>query len=295
MKISDEKILQLWKSPLFSASFTGLRNFQTVLKLERNIDVPYDQLQRVFNKEPIFLIHQRKSSHFERRKYDIRGYGDLVQCDLASMYEFDGYKYFLLVVDCYSSRLFAKALKSKDSHEVGKALETIFKKFNGQIYKLESDRGKEFINKTAKSIYKRFKIYYKAKYGKNKAVFVERYIYLVKRKLYMLLRSKLSENWVKYLPIIVKSMNEMPLKKLGYLKPVDITNEADSASVDIAKSNILMPTYKQPTFLEQKNNAKSDSESMKTLKIGDYVYKQFDEKIFDKKYNIAVNLRVVFL
>jgi len=288
MKVSDEKILQLWKSPLFSGSFTGLRTFQAVLKLERNIDVSIQHLYKILSQEPIFLLHQRKSDKFARRKYDVNGYGQIVQCDLAEMYNYDGYRYFLLVVDCYSSKLFVKALKSKDSEVVGKALEAIIKNFKAQIYKLESDRGREFVNKFVKSIYKKYKIYYKSKFGKNKAVYAERYIFLVKRRLYMLLRSKLSENWVKYLPIVVKSLNDLPLKKLGFLKPKDIINEASTVAVTEAKKLELIPTFKQPTFDEQKIRFSEDLFDTKTLKIGDYVYKQFDSKLFDKKYNIAV-------
>jgi len=287
-KPSDEKILQLWKSPLFSASFTGLRTFQAVLKLERNIDVSTQHLYNILSKEPIFLMHQRRSDKFTRRKYDLNGYGQIVQCDLAEMYNYDGFKYFLLVVDCYSSKLFVKALKSKDSLVVGKALESIIKNFKAQIYKLESDRGREFVNKFVKSIYKKYKIFYKSKYGKNKAVYAERYIFLVKRRLYMLLRSKLSENWVKYLPQVVKSLNDLPLKKLGYLKPKEITNEASSVAVSEAKKQHSIPTFVQPSFEQQTLQYEADLTSKKSLKVGDYVHKQFDSKLFDKKYNIAV-------
>jgi len=84
-RISDKKILELWKSPLFSASFSGVRNFQAVLKLEKNIDISKSRLLKILNKEPIFLIHQRKHQNFERRKYDLHHVGELLQVRNASI------------------------------------------------------------------------------------------------------------------------------------------------------------------------------------------------------------------
>ena len=43
----------------------------------------------------------------------------------------------------------------------------------------------------------------------------------------MILRSKLSKDWPHYLPIVTNSLNNTPLKKIGFLKPCDIQSEAD--------------------------------------------------------------------
>lgn len=288
MKKLDKKILELWKSPLFSGSFTGIRTFQAVLKLEKNIDVSRTYLTKLLSQEPIFVIHQRKHQNFERRKVSLHNYGELVQCDLAQMFNFNGYIYFLLLIDCYSSKLFVKPLKNKKSETVTKALEEIIISFKSQIYVLESDRGSEFTARDTKNLFKKYNIVYKSKFGQNKAMFAERYIYLVKRRLYMLLRSKLSKNWVKYLPMVIQSLNNLPIKKLGFLKPKNIVSEKSSVYVDKALEKYSIMKVKQPTFEEQLQNEHFDSVNFKTFKIGDYVYKQFNVKLFEKKYNIAV-------
>ena len=63
---------------------------------------------------------------------------------------------------------------------------------------------------------------YRAKYGKNKAFLSESYIRIVKRRLYMSLRGSLNQNWVKFLEIVVKNLNNIPNEKLGFLKPSTI-------------------------------------------------------------------------
>jgi len=285
--ISDEEILNLWKDPNFEGSFRGLKTFQSVLKLNLNIDVSTKHLHKIFSEEPIYLIHQKRQKII-RRHYYLHHYGEVVQMDLAQMYPYDGYKYFLLVIDCYSSKLFVEPLKREDTDTVTQALKKIFKTFGAQIYKLESDRGTEFVSSQAKGLYKHFKIYYKSKFGRNKASFAERYIYIVKRKLYMLLRSQLSENWVKFIKVVVEGFNNTPIKKLGYLKPNEIKSERDSVQIDI--NNSSKASSYLPSFTIQQTNQKLYEDNKNLLQPGDFCYKFYDEKLFDKKYNISVRM-----
>jgi hypothetical protein len=106
MTISDEELLQLWKDPKFSGSFRGVKTFQTLLKTDRNIDVSENRLYQVLKKEPLYLVHLQPQRKFERRHYDVRYYGELVQADIAYMVTFNEYKYFLLLTDCFSSKIF---------------------------------------------------------------------------------------------------------------------------------------------------------------------------------------------
>lgn len=293
VKVSDEELLKLWKDPSFEGSFRGIKTFQILLKTNLNIDVSEDRLFKVLKSESLYLIHKKYHS-FKRLKYNLHNYGEVVQVDLGHMFEFDGFKYFLLAIDCYSSKLFIEVLKNKDSDTVVKALKNVIVKFKSQIYKLESDQGSEFKNKSAKALFKEHNIFFKYKFGKNKAAYVERYIFLVKKKLFMLLRSELSENWVKYIKLVVNSMNKTPIKKLGYLAPNDISSERDSVSVDIRKRELNISSESYPTFEEQNQLSASYQDTTKNLKKGDYVYKQYNEKLFDKKYNVSVRFTYIF-
>ena len=67
--ISDEEILKLWKDPDFEGSFRGLKTFQSVLKLNLNIDVSTKRLHKIFSEEPIYLIHQKRPKIIRRHYY----------------------------------------------------------------------------------------------------------------------------------------------------------------------------------------------------------------------------------
>ncbi len=142
------------------------------MKTDLNIDVSQNKLYKLLKSDPIFLIHQKPIRKFDRRVYDVNNYGELVQADIAYMFEYDHYKYFLIAIDCFSSKIFAIPLKSKDSKTVANAFEEIFKKFNSPIYEIQTDRGKEFQGE-CKRLFVSKNILYREKFGRNKANFAE--------------------------------------------------------------------------------------------------------------------------
>ena len=285
--VSDEEILKLWHDPSFFGSFRGVRTFQKLLKTDLNIDVPESRLLQIFKTDPLFLIHLRPKRKFRRRAYTVNFYGQLVQIDLAYMFpDSDTHAiYFLLAIDVFSFKIFAEPLKDKSAEAVLKALNFIFRQFKQPIYEIQADRGKEFVAKPVKKFFKEHKVVFSPKYGKNKASFAEYGILLVKKKLYLLLRSQMKHTWVSFLPKVVESLNNTPLKRLGWLTPNSIHNEASSVLVRNAKKKYNILENKLPTYQVQKLNEKNYSGD---LKQGDYVYVDFVEKLFDKSFDVSV-------
>ena len=104
-----------------------------------------------------------------------------------------------------------------------------------------------------------------------------------------MLRSELSRDWIHYLPIVTNSLNNSPIESLGFLKPNDIRTEADSARVDQALQLNGIPSKETlPTFQEQNENQEKYAKSKKNLQPGMFCYLTFDEKLFDKSFDVAV-------
>ena len=204
------------------------------------------------------------------------------------MFESDGFKNFLLAIDVFSSKVFAVPLKSKSSEETAAALKTIFNKFGTTITKIESDQGSEF-KKVVKDLFRKKKIVFKYKFGKNKSAIIEHYIYLVKRRLFMLLRGTLSKNWVSQLPKICDSFNNTPLKRLGWLKPNDINTLIDAVRVNEAKKKFGIPVLSEPSFKEQQENQISYENNKKNLyQANQFCYVDMNSSVFDKAYDVSV-------
>jgi hypothetical protein len=174
--ISD-LVKKLWDDPNFSASYTGSTSMQIALKLERNLDLSLGRLQSILSDMPTYVFHVSSRRRFKRRATFVHGVGKLWQADLAEMFEFDGYKYFLCVVDVFSRKIFTFALKNKEAPTVADAFNRIFKEA-GTCEKLETDQGSEFIGN--KTFFKDHKVFWKAKRGLNKASFAEHSIWRVK-------------------------------------------------------------------------------------------------------------------
>ena len=104
----------------------------------------------------------------------------------------------------------------------------------------------------------------------------------------MALRGTLNQNWVKLLEIVVKNLNNIPNEKLGFLKPNSIENEADSVTVSNAKNALNINTFREPNFKEQEKNQLNYKNLKNEFQVGDFCYVDFDEKLFDKSFDVVV-------
>lgn len=229
---------------------------------------------------------------FPRRSYDIQAYGDLTQADLAFFPESPGgYKYILILIDAFSRHLFAEPLKTKTADEVGKAFEKIFNEFGSQIAKLETDEGTEFT--ANRTLFKKHNIYFHIKYQTHKASFAEAAISILKKKLYMTLRSQLSNDWPSYLKQAVDSLNNRHLESLGGVRPADINNIFDGAQILEAQEKKGVKRYREPFWKDQ--NAMQEEFNQDTsqlFKTGDYVYLDMKKTAFDKSYDIQISILI---
>ncbi|MBM3937189.1 MAG: transposase family protein [Sphingomonadales bacterium] len=167
--ISDQEILKLWRDPAFDGSYRGVRTFQVLLKTTFNIDVSLKRLLKVLSTDTIYLIHQRVHRQFPRRKYYVHNYGELCQMDIAFMFlDKENFKYFLLLVDVYSSKVFTQPLKTRETQEVIAALKQIIRDFQSPIYEIQADQESAFISKECKQFLREEKIVFRPKFGKNK-------------------------------------------------------------------------------------------------------------------------------
>lgn len=276
-----ETIIALWRDPKFVGSFSGIATFQDALKHEKNIIINYHDLFEIMRHEPDFITTTQPIRKFPRRTWDIHGYGTVWQADLAQMPDDQGAKYFLLCIDLFSQKIFCEALKFKTAVDVKNAFLKIFKDAKIVPDKLETDQGSEFLGN--RKFFKETKIFFKIKTGQNKASYAEHGIYLVKRRLYRLLRSFSVNQWAKYLSQVVLNINNTPNSGIGGLKPSQINSPLDDPKIDAAKG---FPSHLSLANLRQ--NQESYEKNKKKLQAGDFVYADFNAAVFDKSFDLQV-------
>jgi hypothetical protein len=136
--LTDAEVLKFYTDKNFAGAFAGALNFQMFLKTELNENVPMSQIYRVLQKQPFYMYTQKRMKRFPRRRYDVKRFLELVQCDLAMMYPYpkeppkDGYKYFLLITDVFSSKIWTYPMKNKDSATTKAKFQEWFRDINNQ-------------------------------------------------------------------------------------------------------------------------------------------------------------------
>lgn len=162
------------------------------------------------------------------------------QADILFLPNDDGYKYLLVVVDIATRRVDAEPLKSKESNEVKKALQKIYKrKVLKSPLRLEVDAGKEFEGAFKTYYNKLFDIVKKIAGRHRQQSVVETKNFQIGKILNtrMLVEemnnNDVSRSWVDILPDVIKLMN----KYLSH-KAVD-TNVDEPIKTNAFTANVL--------------------------------------------------------
>ncbi len=277
--LSDEEIRKLWRNPAFSGSYSGIRNFQAVLGLEKGVHKSKNDLFRILREDPQFVLEMKRvRKTFPRRKTMVHGVGRLWESDIAIMYDYESYIGFLICVDVFSRKIFCEKIKSKDAQTIRAAFKKIFAKAGLKPDILATDQGGEFLGN--KLFFQKNNIYFKVKIGRQKASFAEKGIQLVKRRLYRLLRTKLTQDWPKYISLVVEAINNSPNIAIGNLRPNDIKTPEDDPKVDRA-----VGLKEDVSFQDQETNQKQYEKTKNVLQKGDFVHVDFGPTAFEKGYD----------
>lgn len=127
------------------------------------------------------------------------------------------------------------------------------------------------------------------KFLSNKANFSEHGIFLVKNRLFKLLRYKLSDNWVKYLPYVVAALNKRSLERIGFLRPDDIHSEFDNIKVQEAQKKNHQESFSEPDWqTQQKLQQEYENSSKNKFQVGTYVYLDNPQNVFQKSFHVQV-------
>jgi hypothetical protein len=82
---------------------------------------------------------------FDRAVYNVTAFAQVCQMDIAQMFSFQKYQYFLLLIELFSHRIFTRAQMTKTRDETLHSLDSIIAEGKLEIQVLQSDQGMEFV------------------------------------------------------------------------------------------------------------------------------------------------------
>lgn len=185
-------------------------------------------------------IHRLARKNFKRRKTVIKGYRELFQADLAEFIPYheenNGYKYILVVIDCFSKFLWTRPLKSKTSMEVARAMEDILTE-SGKPKLLQTDAGTEFLGKPFSTLMLKHNIKRYSTYSTVKASIAERVIRTLKHRLYKEFSMRGKYKWIDILQEVTNNYNHTVHRTIK-MKPCDVTINTKLAMLELVSRTV---------------------------------------------------------
>jgi len=182
--IMDKLLSEIYYNP--SKGFCG----GTALLKQARLKYPKLKKSQVIewlSKQPTYSVHKPARRTYPRNKVIVSSIDEQWQADLVDLQSLekynDGFKYLLTCIDLFSKFAWAIPLKSKVSDNVKNAFITIFKT-GRKPYKLQTDKGTEFVNKEVQKFLKSEDVDFFTTNSEMKASVVERFNRTLKEKMW---------------------------------------------------------------------------------------------------------------
>ena len=170
------------------------------------------KLLRYLRKNITHSLHKPARQHFPRRKIVTHYPGQIVQSDLIDMQKYSGsnsgYNFILVVIDCFSKKLYAEALKNKSAEETANALRKIFERIPFPIQTLIFDEGLEYKNRHVNLLLTEYNVHSYHIKSKLKASSAERVNKTIKNKIWKYFTETGRKRWIEILPELVENYNK---------------------------------------------------------------------------------------
>lgn len=218
----------VYSDPRQPGSFSGVDKLRRAVKSSKNYDVSVRNVKEWLRGKDTYTKHRTARKIFHRNRIvspyiDAQWQGDLAEVgNLAS--DNDGIRYLLVVIDVVSKYLWVEPLKTKKGIEVRDALKKIFHRSGRKPDKLQTDQGKEFLDKNVQSFLKKEGIEFFTVKSDKKAAIAERVIRTLKEKLYRYMHEKHTNEYVDALQDLVISYNNTYHKSIKRT-PAEVTVE----------------------------------------------------------------------
>jgi Integrase core domain len=206
--------------------------FSTVDKLWKatNKRIPKRNVLEWLQSQDAYTLHKPARKHFERNRYHVDNIDDLWQADLNDMQSLkkynDGYNYILTIIDVFSKYAWMRALRNKSGAEVTRAFKSVFTESGRKAFHLQTDKGKEFLNKTFQDFLKAEGVkYYHSNNPDTKCAVVERLNRTLKTRMWRYFTSKSTYRYIDKLPALINAYNSSHHRTIGMEpKQVNRTN-----------------------------------------------------------------------
>ena len=170
-----------------SSSYGGVQALYNEVMTENKYDINKREIAEYLQSVDAYTLHGRVQKIFRTQRVIVGGMQELYQSDLMDMQRLsrynNGFRYIIVVIDCFSKKAWAEPLKSKGGDSVVQALSKIFKVTPTPV-RFQTDHGIEYTSHITENYLKRNNIVHIMSHGNQKSQFAERLIRSLKAMLW---------------------------------------------------------------------------------------------------------------
>ena len=220
-------VSELYSNPKHISAFSGRQKLYNAAKQRFGSDgITKENISDFLRGERSYTLHGLIPKNFIKRPIRVPFPGHTLGADLMDMgeglkkYNKD-FRYVLVLIDMFSRKVHAVALKRKTNRSVSKSIEFFLKQCTPHSYIFYfSDEGSEFYGKYTKDLFQKMNIkQYHVFNRRFKNSIAERFIRSIKSKVYRLFTHLNTRNYIDNLKDIVDTYNRSPHRGLGGLAP----------------------------------------------------------------------------
>lgn len=289
-KVRFRHILQKLYNDLGKATFLSSPALLLKYARQKNKNITLSNVKEFLDSLDAENKHRKIISRFKRRPVITSGIADQFQIDLLDLTpvakENRGIKFLLTCIDCFSRKAYVRGIKSKHGQVVTKAMEDIIR--GGKFprgFKLQSDRGREFLNQYFQNLCQKYDIHHFQSNSPFKCQIVERFQRTLRKLLGKFMTHKNTLSYIDNLKQIIATYNNTPHSTLRHLSPNDITKENEKQvwnmlySKHISDRGKASPKFRKGEFVrtQRKRNMFDTKETepgwtQKLFQIQDIIY-----------------------
>ena len=230
------------------------KGYSAISKLASAANVSESEARDWLERQALWQIYLPPPKYLPRPHWTVDRPNEIHQADLLFLpHDKVGrktFRYALVVIDVATRYKDAEALTSKESQEVAKAFESIYKRKLRWPKTLIVDPGKEFMGHLTKLMNRHNVKIQRSEAGNHRAqAFVERANRTLGERLFShqyaqeMISEGRSRVWVKRLPAVMKALNSEVIR---------ITGKEPDKSVGLKEVDIKQVNYKRPVGLKEK-------------------------------------------
>ena len=187
-------------------SYSGFYSFNNALHNKR---IRKEDIKDWLSKQEPYTLHKPIIKKFKRNRVISAGIDDIWQADLVDISKLSRYNkginYLLTCIDIFSKYAWVIPIKNKSSKSIVEAFQKIFE--DRIPLKIQTDKGKEFINKDLKQYFKEKNVTLYTINSDMKACIIERFNRTLKEKMWRYFSHKNSHEYLDILDNLVYSYN----------------------------------------------------------------------------------------